>query len=312
LETQKVATEVWVRQRIRVPVGTVYDWIRGESKPNITPLTVCPELGYVVGAVMTDCGRTQSVLLGVTDLDFALAFKEALLKVTGREYEVKYNEKERMWIVWLSGSPLRYIAKTGLWVVVGYCFPREFLRGLFDGDGGAAEAASGSFLPSVVLINSNLRLLDFVQWLLEREFGIKTKRRVAIEEGEVEIIGRKVKVKRTEKIELWGTLENLRMLETFAEKIGFTIGWKREILGDAIKVLREHGRGRAACRAWRELGYAKLDPERPSSKWVRLEWFLNPKYRWYFKPIPKHVKRMLGERAAPLSQPLTLSRDPNA
>jgi len=37
------------------------------------------------------------------------------------------------------GSALRYIAKSGLWRAVALAWPREFLQGLFDEDGGVGE-----------------------------------------------------------------------------------------------------------------------------------------------------------------------------
>ena len=75
----------------------------------------------------------------------------------------------------------------------------------------------------------------------------------------------------------------MEILERFRESVGFAIGWKQEMLEDAIKVLREFGTRKRACRAWRELGYVKLNPSKPNSKWVKEEWFSNPGYRWYYK-----------------------------
>lgn len=181
----------------------------------------------------------------------------------------------------MRGSPLRYIAKTGLWAVVGYCYPEEFLGGLYDGDGWVGVRASEAFSASIGLANSNLKLLDFVQWLLRREYGIEARRRVVKEEGEeVEIGGEKCRVRRTEQIEFGGSLRNLWMLEVFAKRVGFSISWKQEMLEDAMRVMRKCGTGKSACRAWKELGYVRLDPSKPKSKWVKSDWFLNPKYRW--------------------------------
>ena len=90
------------------------------------------------------------------------------------------------------------------------------------------------------------------------------------------------------------------MLEVFARRIGFCIGWKQEMLEDAIGVLENYGAGRRACREWRELGYVKLDPSKPKSKWVKPDWFLEPRYRRYYKEVPEHVEKLLGDRAAPL------------
>lgn len=79
-----------IRHKIRIlmgvwiPTSTIKDWIRGTHKPNITPLKVHPELGYVVGVLMSDCGRTKHVSLFVKDKDFVLSFVKALEIVTGK------------------------------------------------------------------------------------------------------------------------------------------------------------------------------------------------------------------------------------
>ena len=72
------------------------------------------------------------------------------------------------------------------------------------------------------------------------------------------------------------------------------------MLKDAMRVLENYGTGKSACRAWRELGYVKLNPARPKSEWVKPQWFSEPRYRWYYKPVPEHVEKLPGERAAPL------------
>ena len=110
----RIANEVRRRTGIPVPRMTAYFWIKGKSRPSITPLRVCRELGYAVGALMTDSTKDDEVKLAVRDLDFALAFREALRAVTGREYRIKWNREEGRWIVRLGGSPLRYIARSGL------------------------------------------------------------------------------------------------------------------------------------------------------------------------------------------------------
>gem|GEM_PF-6296948 len=40
----------------------------------------------------------------------------------------------------VGGSALRYVVRSGLWKAVGLAWPREFLQGLLDGDGGAGVA----------------------------------------------------------------------------------------------------------------------------------------------------------------------------
>ena len=73
------------------------------------------------------------------------------------------------------------------------------------------------------------------------------------------------------------------------------------MLEDAIHVMKEYGTKERAAKAWRELGYVKYNPSNPKSRWVKPEWFLEPRYRWYYKKVPEHIREMIGERAALLT-----------
>ena len=53
----KIRKEIKKRIRVWVPEMTVYFWIKKGTKPNITPLRIKPELGYVVGVLMSDLRR---------------------------------------------------------------------------------------------------------------------------------------------------------------------------------------------------------------------------------------------------------------
>jgi len=93
--------------------------------------------------------------------------------------------------------------------------------------------------------------------------------------------------------------EDVEILERFREFVGFAIGWKQEMLEDAIWVLENYGTGRKASKAWRKLEYVKLKPLKPNSRWVKPRWFESPLYRWHYRSIPMHIAKILGERAAP-------------
>ena len=151
------------------------------------------------------------------------------------------------------GSALRYIAKSGLWRAVALAWPREFLQGLFDGDGGVEVGAAVEGEPrlraTVTLTNSDLELLGFARRLLE-EFGIRCswppqrKRR----KGEVCVIrGRRYRLRRDcWEIRVWDRESLLR----FAALISFRVERKRGKLGDATKILRRYERNRDRVREW--------------------------------------------------------------
>ena len=66
---------------------------------------------------------------------------------------------------------------------------------------------------------------------------------------------------KTEELCFGGTKNCLKDLEIFAERIGFTIGWKREQLGA----------GKRASEEWKRRGSTKIYPQNPYSKWTKPE-----------------------------------------
>jgi len=279
--------------KIPVPPMTVYNWIKG-SKPGTTQLLITPELGYVVGTVLTDGRRTQNATLTTSDLCHARAFANALKGVTGLDYKIKWDERLKMWAVYLCGTALRYIVRENLWPIIGVIYPSHFLRALFDGDGGVGISLSSSwktFTPVIKLTNSNKLLIRFTRWLLKEKYRIES---------------RIYELKNQRVLCIPGTLSNLPSLKKFASEVGFSISWKQETLLDVIETPEICRTREKAVKRWRKL-YIKFHYSPRKSKWVKPEWFLNPEYRWYYKEVPERIKKLLGERAAlPLEHPAPL------
>ena len=262
--SERIRKEIKEKLGIWIPKSTVYFWITGRSKPNITPLRICPELGYVIGALMSDCTWSSKVKLKVKDEDFAKEFVCALSKVTGREYRVK-REKDGYYVVRLHGSPLRYIVESGLWKVIAYLFPKEFLQGIFDGDGGVSVCIENRpysgprFRVQITLTNTNSELLEYVKRLLKK-FGIEFSKRIYFKQGKIKVIkGKEYLTKR----ECWEmVIERQRDVIKFNELISFKIKRKQKKLRDAVEILRRYKLNRERVRAWIEL-YTKV-----KNKWV--------------------------------------------
>ena len=258
---KRVAAEVRRVLGVNVPPVTIRFWLNHGTRPNITPIRLLPELGYVVGVLMTDCTKSDHVRLRVRDRDFAEEFARALSDLTGKSYEVS-NGEGGLYAVGLKGSALRYIAKSGLWKVVGLAWPIKFLQGLFDGDGGVAVYASQRTMKlgvEVVLCNSDLGLLNFAKRLLE-ELGIwcSAPQRVD-EEGEVTIICGKRYVARRD---CWVLRIKQRWsLKRFAALIDFRVERRRK-LEDFIKITERYRSNKERVKAWLE------KYEKRNGRWV--------------------------------------------
>jgi len=203
----------------------------------------------VIGAIMSDCTKNTSITLSVKDLSFANEFAKSLHIVTGREYEVRRGSSLK-YIVTLKGSPLRYIIKSGLWKVVAYAYPKEFLQGLFDGDGGISICITKrQFKVIIFLTNSNLELLKYVKQLLMERYGIKSKIKLSSRAGVIRQLptGRKFTTKRC----CWTlTIQYLEDVIKFYKYIGFKIQRKQERLEDVAKIIRIYKSNRDRIRAW--------------------------------------------------------------
>jgi len=259
---KKIKVEIKRRLGIWVPTTTIYHWITEGRKPNITPLKIHPELGYVVGTLMSDCMKSTYVVLEVRDRDYAESFTHALSTVTGREYKVR--EKGGYYIVKTEGATLRYIARNKLWKVVAYAYPKQFLQGLFDGDGGVGVGVRVSsrpgFIVQLTLINSDLKLLEFVKKLL-KGLGIESTISLQRKCGtKTTICGRECTINR----DCWRLIIcRQESIIKFYKYIGFRIQRKQEVLRDAIEVLQRYRSNRDRVRAWKKI-YVKRN-----GRWVK-------------------------------------------
>ena len=243
----KIRGEIKRKLRIWIPLTTIYRWIAGKSHPNMVPLNIVPELGYVVGALLSDCTTKGEVILRVGDKDFAEEFAKALKEVAGKRYKVRIDES--YFVVRLRGSALRYIVRSGLWKVIAYLYPREFLQGLFDGDGGVGVVARNNiFIVSISLTNSNREVLAFTKQLLEEKFGIRCTLRLHRRRGEnVKILGIEYTLKRDcWELRIWRQEDVFK----FYEQVGFRIKRKQRKIEDGVTIQRTYKTNRERVKAW--------------------------------------------------------------
>jgi len=212
-----------VSEIMRLPYGTVRDWLYHNVKPrgrnrNETKvdLTKTESIAYLAGVIHSDgwlCkhGRHYEVHLASKDLDFISAFVDAVNDLTGKRPKVtKRVFKGFNWaplfhvcivckqLFNILKNPDDYIAKN----------PEAYIRGFADGDGSIRITKKGHYM--VLLYNNDLNKLKKIKMLLSNQ-GISSKIRARTGNRYVLGIYRQADVK------------------NFMEKIGFSIRRKQQI-----------------------------------------------------------------------------------
>ncbi len=260
---RRISREIEKKLGIKIPAYTVRGWICRGCVPNIIPIRIDKELGYIIGTLMSDGTRNIRIKLCVKDKDYAEHFSKALEKVTEKKYQVK--EKRGVYIVSLRGTPLLYLVNSRLWKLIAYLYPKEYLQGLFDGDGGVIVGVRTKkrfeFEVIVHLTNSNLQLLEFVRKLLKERFEIESTINLKQEKKE---ISKPVGNECTKKRSCWRLcIRKQKDIIKFYENIGFRISRKQEKLRDVVIILRKYHRKKERVEAWLKM-YMKVN-----NKWVK-------------------------------------------
>ena len=132
---KRIATYISKQLPVRVPPMTVYYWITGKSRPNITRIKPCPGLGYLTGVLVGDYARSRKGKgLHVKDREFAEYYAERYGEVTGVKLNVNSSD-DGYWRTYENAGWLRELWYSGLWRIVAYAYPLEFLKGLYDSEG---------------------------------------------------------------------------------------------------------------------------------------------------------------------------------
>ncbi len=227
------------------------------------PIKLCPELGYWLGAYLSDGGRSNGYF-ELVDSDFAEKIAAAATSATDVIHRVRSREKwdtkrkcyTRVYAVSTYSTALKYLASTRLYIIVALRYREEFARGLFDGDGGiwvgvtTKEFKSGTrrvlnFALTLTLNGEDPDLLAFAKRFLENEFGIPTSERRKRGEKTVQLVT-------ASKKSLW----------TFASRIGFSVKRKDERLRDLLGILRYKNCEKRAA-AWLSMY------EKRNGRWIK-------------------------------------------
>jgi len=168
-----------------IPMKTIYHW-KHDTVPPAAKWKAEPskELAYVVGVDQGDGSVYKNELkykyriqLGVIDKEFAEVFSMTMAKLLNRKYiKPWWSEKEKEWKVAYHSKAFylwyRECEEEGLQGFKEYIEHdietiKYYLRGLFDSDGGNYRNKY------IHLDNTNIGLLEYVQYLLEKYFDIK-------------------------------------------------------------------------------------------------------------------------------------------
>jgi len=143
-------------------------------------LRPCASLSYLIGVaygdayvgVYKDKGSTShryKYILTAKDYDFVLMVEKALKKVVNNR--VYTYPRKKYFTVETANKTLVQFLKKPFNYVKSFIekHPEDFLRGLFDSDGGLYKEGR---VYRVRLYNTNWRLLNYVKYLLLQKFGI--------------------------------------------------------------------------------------------------------------------------------------------
>ncbi len=241
LSYNQIIGRVEAERGVRLRKSHVSDWINGRHRPfgYVRAFDSAPkaELAYVIGVYLGDAstsnGRNHNhkIKLRVIDREFAQEFANCLAKLLRRDPpRVKWHERTHSWHTELSSLLLQSFLRQELKELVptiSHCDEcrAAFLRGFFDSEGSVFER-------TLTAANENLEVLRLVCELLQ-SLGIETTGPHLSAKG-----GRTVMIKGKfyrQNEDLHHLRVRSRSLETFQEKVGFSIVRKSNALSIATR-----------------------------------------------------------------------------
>jgi len=251
LKPSEIQKKVYEKYGKQISIRNIYNWINGKHYPlgNINKFDEkpSPELGYVIGAMLSDgClyfdGKNYLylLLLAVNDKEYAEEFGRCLAKVLGKKepYKPFWNKNLKQWVVKESSIQLfeflnRPFEELKFYIEYSKENVTSFLRALFDGDGSIYVKIKGERRKrQLYLHNTNEKLLGYVQYLLKEYFGINSTLHLATKKGSIRHFPNKI-TKTTK--DYYYLYVHVRGLLNFYKHIGFTIKRKQQRLIKAFK-----------------------------------------------------------------------------
>ncbi len=207
-----------------------------------------PGLSYIIGVYLGD-GYIRArereyhyiISLKVKDKEFAKKFARYLKKLGLKPRIRQESDGRRLrWVAEAYSKSLYIFLKQSLenLVKIAKRYPKEFLQGLFDSEGctGITPSRKG-LLIRICLINSNLRLLQITQQLLE-DFSILSKIQLSTPKGS--IVKTPSGYSRASSDIYRLVICRKDSIKKFATEIGFSIKRKYKKLIEALRLLEKY------------------------------------------------------------------------
>ncbi|RLF02338.1 MAG: hypothetical protein DRK00_10160 [Thermoprotei archaeon] len=235
---KRITAELSKMLPIRVPAITVYFWVTGRSRPNVTPLKLAREtLPYIAYCFGVGCGDYRRTVgsLRAKDRVFVERYAEAYERCTGVRIRVgPCRSGEGFWETYERGGWLRSGLRIGVWKVFAELDPVNWLRGLFDSEGNSSPHLMHSkrvlYGMVISLTTGNLEVKEFAKRKLE-ELGFRVRDRY--DNGEVRAIkGIKYRFGGRWKLYIWRWDD----AKLFQKLIGFRESRKMKMLEDLLKL----------------------------------------------------------------------------
>jgi len=149
-------------------------------------LRLIPELAELIGEIVADVGK-RGYLLESTVYEHVEIVAELASKVFRERVEVKPSNREckftgrPMFRASVSSAAIRYLLSAKLYIVVALRWPRDFVRGVVDGDG--SISAYKKIINGNCYLEPNIRIdfsdgddaARFLAEFLKKEFKIRAK-----------------------------------------------------------------------------------------------------------------------------------------
>lgn len=244
LSYSKIIEEIYRLSGVRLYHAIISHWVRGRHQPlgrvNEFDASPSPTLAYIIGARFGDAYfykhcRAHVFSLGVVDYEFAARTGRSLADLLGRRtpYKPRWDKRNQRWRVRACSVLLyeflqRPVGKLKFHIEHCRDCVAAFLKGIFDSEGSIKGR-------TLTVYNTNIRLLLYVQDLLQRYFRVKTtgphgdKR-----EGRRFYNPRRGKIYRRKK-QCYDLYIRVNGLSRFHKHIGFTIRRKQQRLVEAIQ-----------------------------------------------------------------------------
>jgi intein-encoded DNA endonuclease-like protein len=255
LKSSEIRMEVLKKWNLLIRKKTIYRWITNRHKAcrqlRIFTPTPSKELSYIIGVLFGD-GTLKNerknyqykFILRTKDRDFAEYFSNQISKLLNFPGGYKIRTENgflrkggKGYVVSVSNKMLFHFLSKDAEYLMNYVkeYPADFIRGLFDSDGFTIISCGKNFRVGFGIVNTNIKILEFVKNLLRDNFGITSKIYTTIKKGH--------------KVKIWGKIytanktvyrlvsSGLNNAKKFLRFISSSIRRKREKLEDAIYII---------------------------------------------------------------------------